>query len=193
MIFHQHHCIFVMIPKCASTSIMKSFGLDWNHPDAHLLNDASADDYRPTLPTYFRFSTVRNPFDRFISAWKYCNFTKHRSLVDVVKNLPHQIQPTCTPDVDCEDFAYHHLVPPQHARLFDRNKQLAVNFLMRFENLQEDFDRVCDLIGRPRSVLNHENHTARLPYQAYFDDGPEARELVERLFRADLDAFGYHY
>jgi hypothetical protein len=55
---------------------MKAFGLNWDNPDSLRMNpDTHRDDQTlndlDTLPTYFRFSTVRNPFDRFISGWKY--------------------------------------------------------------------------------------------------------------------------
>ncbi len=94
---------------------------------------------------YFRFSAIRNPWDRFISGWKYCTTTRHRSLHDVLANLPR------------EGHDYRHLTRPQHAILYDENGRLIVEYIIRFESLQ-DFDRVCDTIRKPRRVRERRSH-----------------------------------
>lgn len=197
MIAHLHHCIFIPTPKCATTSIMNALGFGpdpWNHPDAHLIATVAEAENAPELASYFRFSSIRNPFDRFISGWKFCEVTKHRSLLDVIRNLPCPYPvPDDRLDPTTEYSAYYHLVATQKSRLFKSNGDLGVNFLVRYETLQRDFDHVCDLIGMPRCTMPHDNMTQRMPYQEYFDRCPEARETVERIFREDLDTFGYHY
>lgn len=193
MIFHPFKCVYVQAPKCASTSVMTAFGLDWYHPDAHLLNDITSYNYAHLVPTYFRFSTVRNPFDRLISGWKYCGFTKHRSLLDVLKNLPRPLPVPSDPrDPHTEFGAYHHIVRTQRSRLFSGEK-LEVHFLMRYETLQDDFDLVCDLVGKPKCVLPRENNSERRPYQEHFEHEPEALEIASQLLREDLLTFNYQY
>jgi hypothetical protein len=214
MIFHQYHCILIQNPKTAMTSILTALGLNWNHPDVLLANNITDPIYPPTaIPqygitparttasSYLRFSTVRNPFDRLISGWKYCGYTKHRPLLDVLKNPPGfyltpemlAFLPHLRGSPDTEFGAYWHIFTTQHSRLFRPDGSLGVSFLIRYETLQEDFDRLCDLIEKPRCVLPHENRTERRPYQEYFDHDPEAKEIAERLFRIDLDSLGYHY
>jgi hypothetical protein len=51
-----------------------------------------------------------------------------------------------------EGHDYRHLTRPQHTILYDEQGRLVVDYLIRFESLQQDFDRVCDLIGKPRRV-----------------------------------------
>ena len=191
MIFHSHQCIYLSVPKTGSTSIMKAFGLDWSHPDSQLM--IHAQDDLNSLPTYFRFATIRNPFDRFISGWKYCDFTKDRSLMDVLTNLPVRELSTKDNDRKTEDFAYRHITITQKMRLFDLNDKLVTNFLVRYENLQSDFNLLCDMISKPRCVLSHENATKREPYRQYFDTEPEAKKLAEEYFHEDLEVFGYCY
>ncbi len=62
-----------------------------------------------------------------------------------------------------------------------------VDFLMRFESLQEDFDRVCQCIGIASQRLPHRNQSQRGDYRAYYD-----QELVERVAEkfADEISFG---
>lgn len=92
-----------------------------------------------------------------------------------------------------EDFANVHVTQAQHERLLREDGKLGVDFIIRYERLQEDFDRVCEIIGKPKCSLRHENRTTRKTYRDYFDPEPEARELLERHFRRDFELFGYCY
>src|SRR5439155_3241285 len=72
VICHAYNCIFVHQRKCAGISIIRAFGLDPSIPDWHFMNDgALSAEYTLAPPGYFRFSVVRNPWDRFVSGWKY--------------------------------------------------------------------------------------------------------------------------
>lgn len=130
---------------------------------------------------YFVYSTVRNPFDRLISAWKFLESTRHRPLIEVLQDLPRH-----SPD-------YEHLTRPQIAILRGPgSKTLVADDLIRFESLQRDFDRICDRIGRRRAILPHVNRTERAgDYRQYFDS--RTQEIAEDIFAEDFDAFGYSF
>ena len=61
----EHSAIFLHIPKCAGQSIEKALGYRHHHR-YHKLNDLPND-----IENYFRFTFVRHPARRFISACKY--------------------------------------------------------------------------------------------------------------------------
>ena len=61
----KHNAIFLHIPKCAGQSIEKAFGFKHHHK-YHKVNDLPEN-----LEKYFRFTFVRHPVRRFISACKY--------------------------------------------------------------------------------------------------------------------------
>lgn len=63
---------------------------------------------------------------------------------------------------------------------------------MRFEQLQQDFNDVCDIIGRDRTTLPHNNRQDHHPYQDYFKD-PIDRDLFLRHFQRDVDTFEYEF
>jgi len=185
MISHEHNCIFIHQRKCAGISIMRAFGL--THPDQdpyawHFMNDGVlCREYHTRPEDYLRFSVVRNPWDRFVSGWHYCDDTRNVPLRDLLRNLPRL------------DHDYVHLTRLQRDILFDQCGYLIVEHLMRFENLQRDFDTVCDRIGKQRMVLEHLNRRDdRLPYQEYFRD-PVDRDLFMRHFGRDADAFEYEF
>jgi hypothetical protein len=135
MISHEHRCIFIHQRKCAGTSIIKAFGIETpDDPRWHFMNDGvlSADYY--ARPDYFRFSVVRNPWDRFVSGWLYCASTRDAPLRSLLRNLP---------KIEND---YRHITRLQRDILFDHSGYLVVEKLMRYEILQEDFDHVCRLV-----------------------------------------------
>lgn len=197
MISHEHKCIFVRMPKRASTSICRVFGMDWDNPDMHYMNEGPDSDEALSAPPYFKFSVVRNPYDRFVSGWKFCEYTKDRPLLDVLRNLLrwHQVPVGFNfSDPATDFFAYTHITKPQHERLLTKDGRLGVDFIMRYESLQSDFDHVCGVLGMPKTILPHVNRTpARKLYRSYFDGCREARSILEEHFRPDFHLFDYAY
>jgi len=180
MICHTYKCIFIHQRKCAGTSIIRAFGFSPDDPDWHFMNDGVlSSEYESSPAGYFRFSVVRNPWDRFVSGWKYCATTRDRSLHDVLADLPR------------EGHDYRHLTRPQHAILYDEEGRLIVDDVIRFESLQQGFDRVCDIIGKPRGELAPLNRGDRGRYADYFDE--DGRRSFLRHFGRDAELFGYRY
>ena len=66
-----------------------------------------------------------------------------------------------------------------------------MNYVMRFENLQEDFNAVCEKIAIPKQELPHVNKSTHKEYTEYYDD--ELRALVAKLYRKDFELFEYEW
>ena len=70
-------------------AVMAAFGLRPDNPDYHYMNDGVVSpEYARRPADHFIFSVVRNPWDRFVSGWKYCASTRNRTLRDVLLDLP---------------------------------------------------------------------------------------------------------
>jgi hypothetical protein len=185
MINHQYKTIFIHQRKCAGNSIMAAFGQQSFNPAGDYMNDGSLSaeyhDSRQHFPGYFSFAVVRNPWDKFISAWLFCPNTQTLPLRDVLRNLPKT------------GFDYRHVTRLQRETLHDHSGNLIVDKLVRFEKLQEGFDEVSDLLGKPRCVLEHRlRNPNRTPYQEHFRD-PIDRDLFMRHFARDVDTFEYDF
>ena len=78
MISHRHRCIYVKVPKCASTSVLEwfaahgagrhSFRPAWHGGPMSLRIQGTAQAMN-LYPDYFTFTFLRNPYERFVSLW----------------------------------------------------------------------------------------------------------------------------
>jgi hypothetical protein len=149
----------------------------------------------------FKFTFVRNPYDRFISAWKYCiSQTRYKtSLLDdpelffsiVAKNSNHYFWDCTIYDnfKGCKtSFAVHHASPQSDPFYMI----CETDFVGRFENFQEDFNTVCDMLSIKRVELRHPKKykTDHLHYSEYFKD-KEFTERVTEFYKEDFEKFGY--
>ncbi|MBC8003682.1 MAG: sulfotransferase family 2 domain-containing protein [Opitutaceae bacterium] len=185
MISHRHRCIFIHQRKTAGCSIITSFGITQEQPDWHLFNNGTlSDEWRhrhETARDYVVFTVIRNPWDRFVSGWKYLAATRDRPLREVLKNLP----------IEQTGHDYRHLTRPQLDILMDADSCLVPDYVLRFENLAADYAKLCALLGKTDRTLPHLNSTAHRRYPEYFDE--PARDLFYQHFKKDVDSLGYDF
>ena len=174
MISHDDKCIFIHIPKSAGTSLISALSnpvnpgaRDINHlpfdPDAYMFDPPPPhlriEDYvkygyitKEKLDSYFKFAFVRNPWDRMVSEYKY---RRHPSKYDFKTYLfKHYPRPSWTDE-------YCHVIP-QYDFIYDRNNNCLIDFVGKFENLQQDFEKLCLQLQLPSAVLPHKNKSLSL-------------------------------
>lgn len=152
-------------------------GVDPTEPHKYKHSDCErSGNFLNAYSDYFKFSFVRNPWDRVVS-W-YCfekkRFTnKKRDLTNV--NFSKYIK-------NYENIWAHG---------FQYESVKCCNFIGRFENLQKDFDIICDKIGIPQQQLPHKNKTNHKHYTEYYDD--ETKQIVAERYAKDIEYFGYEF
>lgn len=133
--------------------------------------------------SYFKFGFVRNPFDRFVS---YCSFTTReeghfdRNPKAVMREFAIE-----KPPLD------HLLFYPQAAFLADNAGRLQADYVGRVEEMQASYDAICDRLAIPSAQLEQVNTSRRGDYRAYYDQ--ELIDAVARLYKRDIDLFGYSF
>ncbi len=82
---------------------------------------------------------------------------------------------------------------PQHRYLYDSNDNLMVDFVGRFENLNEDYEKIRQKIGtgEPLKHLNKTKDKKENDYKKAYT--PEMAEKVAQIYKKDLELFGYSF
>jgi hypothetical protein len=201
--------VFVHIPKCAGTSIehaliyaatgrRKPQELSLPERQLHWLpgsrrQHARLEKYAQSyaLGEYFKFSFVRNPWDRAISQIDYLRqkFMEGRKLF----SSNHYKENLWTYCNSSARIGFHNLALNQIDYLTLPSGALGVDFIGRFESLQQDFQTICPLIGlEPPPSLPHAINAKRdAPYHSYYD--AESADWVRRRFSKDIKHFGYDF
>ena len=229
MICKPFNCIFVHIPKTAGRSVemyfMNKLGLDRENDSdreqllitdntdpargTEKLTHLSAAEYvrcghitQQEFTSLYKFSFVRNPWARLVSEYRYRNYLSHKNFKDFVLNkLP----------VPGWDDKYRHIMP-QTRMLYDCDGKLLVDFVGKFEHLQQDFDKVCGHLGFDDSELSHinssdkksrelkrnfrnfiqgNNESLLRKYVDFYDT--ETRKFVSKLYKDDIENFAYDF
>jgi hypothetical protein len=208
--FDRYRCIFVHLPKCAGLSISSSlFGNRGvgHMPMAYYWFLFPPRDFR----AYFKFTFVRNPWDRLVSAF---HFLRDGGLGKEDRQWFSRWGTEFTDDEawarehlsayrDFEDFVLRGLGRPEVARGMHFAPQrsflslpwrsgLPIDFVGRFEELERDFTVVAKRLQvSPDLAFINKGRNRSRDYRAYYSN--ETRRIVERFYVQDIRAFGYEF
>ena len=200
MISLQNRFLFVHIPKTAGNSIqsvlreysedqlialrkeqdgIERFGL--RNPKYKIKKHSRLSEYRDALGdeqfrSLYKFTCVRNPWDRMVSYYftptqnpETWNRQKFREMISKAVSVADYLR------LDAGE----------------KDSFANVDYIMRFENLAEDFRAVCIAIGVSPPTLPRYNRSDREHYSKYYDD--ELRELVRARFAPEIERFDYRF
>jgi hypothetical protein len=128
--------------------------------------------------SYFKFSFTRNPWARMVSLYEYFH------------TLPHQ-----SPQIKNKTFNKF-LIEANSTwwyGAFDNHTDFIgnIDFIGKIENLQNDFDYVCEKIVAPKIPIPHKNATKHKHYTEYYDE--ETKSIVAKKYAKDIEYFGYKF
>ena len=153
----------------------------WNHDSNHYpLSVIKKVVPSKIYENYYKFGFVRNPWDRAISAYKH-------TIQWYKTNQPQELA-----DEKFKTFKKWILKENPDGKYGEQYYFVKeCNFIGRFENIQEDFNIVCNKIGTPEQQLPHKNATKHKHYTEYYDD--ETRQIVAEKYAKDIEYFGYKF
>ncbi len=245
MISHKKKFIFVHIPKVAGTSVVGSSTIktklseyafkqpkkDYSinnlpfQPDDKNKFDPQPNHMRASdfvkygyvteieFETYFKFAFVRNPWDRIVSEYKYRGYMNHYSFKEFL--FKHMPNPSWSDQ-------YCHIIP-QYDFLYNGEGKLLVDFIGKFESLQEDYDKICQMLDIPKHTMSHANKSSGLlqrdtswrmitknslryiraslngqrkanTFSKYTEYyDSESREFIAKLYKNDIETFDYKF
>ena len=208
MISHEYKFIYLHPPKTAGTSIERSLSnLCEYHTSKHqymcythyCFDNCGKDKKR--FNEYFKFCSVRNPWERMFSFYKFYNNIPFGSRRDASKSqFTKFVKDVFTLKDRAEvqnviDFCSIVEYPSKGNKNFldtiSQETKIAVDFFIRFEKLQEDFDYACERIGIEKRKLPHSYRTKKLNYVDFYEE--DIIEKVGMKFKKDIDYFGYNF
>jgi hypothetical protein len=196
--------------KAANTTITNTLkNLGFTNRGKHELGD---------INNYFVFSFVRDPFSRLFSRYLQLTYffeenwrKKYRRRKNIGLFLGHWAERNFNDffkimnlNKNIDNFTFSNFVKftmikhddhwMEQCNLLEKYSNIRVedfNFIGKIENLQQDFDTVCDTIGISRQKLPHDNKTKHKHYTRYYDD--ETRQIVAERYARDIEYFGYEF
>lgn len=163
---------FCHIPKTAGTSIKKVLGYRTPHTVFDRKNS-----------NCFSFAFVRNPYQRFLSAYFFLVsgglgqkqiFEKEKYIGNL--DIDEFIKTKLKDSLEQEHLTpQHHFIPE------------GVDYLGKVETIQQDFNEICKIIGVEPIELPYENKTVDYSYELT----EEQKEIIYEIYKEDFIRFGY--
>lgn len=191
--FDDTRSLFIHIPKCAGVSVCRA--LYGNLAGGHTPLDRYLEAFEPRLiERYFKFTIVRNPWDRLVSAyfflkaggfgdrdaqWFDRELSAYADFDDFVKRWLNR----------ANIWKWHHFKPQQHF-MEDKRRKIDLDFIGLFENLAEDFAHIAHRVG-VSATLQSTNPSRHRDYRNYYSD--ETREMVAAVYAEDIALLGYDF
>jgi hypothetical protein len=152
----------------------------------------AGDTSRNPLDDFYRFTVARNPWDRLVS---YFFTVAEEYNEEYFKDFVSKGQCVST------DFERPSYFRQDRGLTFNTHSVTSwlggenslFDYVMRFENINEDFKNVCEDLGIEHEELPHVNKTTEKSnhYSHYYND--ETREMVAENYADDIENFGYSY
>ena len=138
--------------------------------------------------SYFKFAFVRNPWDWVVSQICGSKMAKSRSAIQQLKpsHLEYMWRRLRFRNQSMDHANYF-----QHPFVWDLQGNDLLNFVGRFESIDNDFAEGCSRIGIAPRQLSHKNKGNHPHYRSMYTK--EMRNLVAERYSEDIRLLGYSF
>jgi hypothetical protein len=192
--FDDLKCIFVHIPKAAGVSVNKAlFGnLGGSH---HKLKDYQLIFNKKEFNAYYKFTFVRNPWDRLVSTYFFLknggfhendkvwfdeNLSQFNNFEEFVLNWLN------------EDNIYKwiHFIPQYE--FITVNGKVLIDDIYKLEHIEESMVTIAQKLNLTLE-LRHENQNPnrKSKYREYYS--PKTKDVVSSVYKKDIELFDYQF
>ncbi|MFW6008715.1 MAG: sulfotransferase family 2 domain-containing protein [archaeon] len=140
------------------------------------------------LNKYFKFSVVRNPWDKILSWYFYHekfnnikNFDEFLDLIFIKKEVP---------KVSKDDISWYE---SQISFLKDKSGKINIDYIIKFENFSNDFEILCDKLKINKIELPHTNKSknSEIDYREFYNE--KQKDFVGEIYIEDIEYFKYKF
>jgi hypothetical protein len=189
--FYYYQCIFIHIPRTAGVAINQSIfsSLGGGHKTIKEYQKIFKHDFAK----YFKFSFVRNPWDRLYSAFcflKQGGFDAQDRIwadnyISSIKSF--------------EEFVVYHLHKPEiHSKIHFKpqyefichDKNMSIDFCGYYERLENDLQYICEQLCIEPSIIK-KNTILHKDYKEMYTS--EMIDKVHDIYMKDVELLGYTF
>ena len=187
---NAHRAIFIHIPKTGGSSVARALFGDSRHVPYFEYERINPRKFR----RFFKFSFVRNPWDRLVSTYF---FLKNGGVNELDRRFAaEKLAGYDNFSAFVEGWlseqnirSWVHFMP-QHYFICDAKRRVRMDFVGRTETIAADFRTVCERLG-VAAQLKWTNRGDHRPYGDYYTEA--LRERVAAVYAEDIAIFGYQY
>jgi hypothetical protein len=185
--FHQRFFqdfVFIHINKCGGTAIERALGIP-------LLSHDTAAERRKTIGERrwrerYKFSVVRNPYERIASCFLYVGGGKHNYKQDAPRRYEAWLETIYDKVKGGElDRNTHH----QMSWIADESGTVLVDRVYRLEKLDAEIEELGRSLNRKISLQRVNDNKRQVDYDSLYT--PRSLQLINRMHAEDFDQFDY--
>jgi len=201
----KHPLLFVHIPKCAGGTIKYYFNITYNEQPNNY-GHCKLCSYKNEVPSFdydkfFKFTCLRNPWDRLLSLFKFRTQASLRkkdtywnNIVQKKINFKNWIK------IIKEDTEYRSIHCASYFSYLSHNKaNIDMDFIINFHNFKEDFNKIKVFKNRKIYYLPKDKKTKHKfkhsskhkDFRNYYDS--DSIEIVANIYKKDIDLFNYDF
>lgn len=191
IISHKYKYVFIQVPRTASSSIGKE--LCYNYAGEPILyKHACYDDFlkqaNPEEKEYFVFAGMRNPLDCIVT--EYFRRKEGKGIEQNALNLEKYLF------IRDNNASFQEFLKKFHNHFHKPGKSFikGVDFVYKYENLQQDFSRILDILGieQKRPLPQFNRTTGKTDYfLSYFTI--EVQPMVRIVLGKRMKKYGYEF
>jgi len=132
---------------------------------------------------YYKFGFVRNPWDWQVSLYHYMLKDKSHFQHELIKKM-----------YDFSTYIKWRVNNDIHFQkdyFYDKKGNCLVDFIGRFEKLEQDYYFICKQLNIKQKELPKLNVSNKKDYRSFYSD--KTKDMVAKTFKKDIDFFKYEF
>jgi hypothetical protein len=211
MISNKKKFIFLHIPKTGGSSIEKALcrysnkkvykipgngiGLPGKHYKIKTIKNEYGTDM---LNDYFKFTFIRNPFDRAVSFYAFCRYLPVEKFLKSKKTSLNKEWLSLSKEARKKDF--NDWIISEFGKipsfsiwpyLCNENDEIIVDFIARFKNIQRDFNIICEHIHVNIKLPHINKRKRKINYRNYYNN--KAKNFISKYCKKEIEYFKYKF
>ncbi|MFD2917457.1 sulfotransferase family 2 domain-containing protein [Psychroserpens luteus] len=192
--FKENKILFIHIPKAAGISVYKGlFNRDsFGHTSLAFYQDNMSEI---EFKECFKFTFVRNPYDRLHSAYYYLKKggrgkTYDKMYFEILKEYS-SFEDFILNGLKSKEVATIQHFCTQTSYLVDLNDEIKMDFIGRFENLNIDYNELRDIIGIGTDLTLENKNEVKKNVDIHSEFSTDMIKVVNKFYQEDFENFNY--